>query len=352
MASLLLRALRLIPICGGWCDVTDSPETTCLRQFSNEKTVPRPCLWTASCRKVFESSPCIRWSGKVGFTWAARNRGPIFLFAAGISFIAWICIILSALALSESDTLVQGFAWAKGSAEAPDKFFATVYLGMRNRVVILDPIPPFELPPDVPTIIDTNWWDDACSAYSINATCERCRDGMPTTSTMIITSILTQTIQIATDLQRSTPYGDVNCQKVMGIVTGLYGLFSGLLSLRSFADSCWNVQPDMFSIQNYPEIGDLHLDLGPGPGVILMFVATALKAVDVLLHLITPTPLARRRKPPTSLGALPEYLAHPAEELGKPTRWGYPEVIGQDFHEDLEMDLVAVPVETKSMVHP
>ena len=54
--------------------------------------------------------------------------------------------------------------------------------------------------------------------------------------------------QVATDLQRATPYGDVNCQRAMGILTSSYGLFSGLRSMRDFADSCWREQPERFEV--------------------------------------------------------------------------------------------------------
>ena len=68
------------------------------------------------------------------------------------------------------------------------------------------------------------------------------------------------------------------------------------------------------------------LDLRAGPGVILMFVATALKAVDVLLHAIVPTPRIRHAPPMTlpGVGELPLYLRQ--GEGAEATRWGYSKV--------------------------
>ena len=138
------------------------------------------------------------------------------LTAFGFSFAAWILILLAALALGRNDSIVEAFPWARGYVESPGRFIATVSVGIRHRVIVLEPIPPFEIPPDIPSIISTGWWDDSCSGFDVlNATCDECRDGLPQTQTLILTSILTQTIQMATDLQRTTP-----CEPWDGIRSG------------------------------------------------------------------------------------------------------------------------------------
>ena len=105
--TCFLRGLRMVPICGGWCDETVNPEVTPLRQFSNEKTVPRPCLWDAKCRAITESSACCRTSGRIGFAWAAFHRAPVMLVASAFSTAAWICILLSVLGLSTTCAAVS-----------------------------------------------------------------------------------------------------------------------------------------------------------------------------------------------------------------------------------------------------
>jgi len=244
------------------------------------------------------------------------------LVASAFSTAAWICILLSVLGLSTTPSVVQTFAWAKGRAENP-YFTATIHVGLRNRVVQLEPAPNVSLPRDVPSTITTSWQDEeSCSIYSMNETCQACQDAVGATSTWAITSLLTQTVQVATDLQRTTPFGDVNCQKVMGVVTGLYGLISGLMALADFANHCWRTQPRTFSISTYPEVGTIESSFEAGPGTILIAIATVLKIVDVICHALVPTPTPRHAKPPSSIGPLPEYLV--LGELDAPTRLGYP----------------------------
>ena len=66
------------------------------------------------------------------------------------------------------------------------------------------------------------WADpESCTADAYDSDfCTSCRDVILDTESMIISSVVTEIVQMVTDLQRSTPYGDVNCQKVMGMVTG------------------------------------------------------------------------------------------------------------------------------------
>jgi len=326
LPRLLLRILVLVPICGGWCNSTTSPETTCLRQFSNENTVPRPCLWSAQCRLFFEHSRCSRTSGSIGCSWAERHRSPIMFFAFSVSFAAWIMILLASLALASNTTLVENFAWASGSIHSHGYFSAEVYLGMRRRVIDVEEYS--NATNTTHSVIVTDWSNqNACNGFisgtSLNSTCQQCVDSLDSVSTLAITSVITQTIQLATDLQRTTPYGDMNCQKIMGVLTGVYGLISGLLSLQDFADSCWRAQPDSFTIAGYPELGEVHAHFSYGFGAVLIFWATALKAVDILCHAIVPTPRQKRLKPPWDpKRILPDYLS--IGDPGKPTRGGYP----------------------------
>jgi len=316
LPHLLYRCLVAIPICGGWCNATVSPEKTCLRQFSNENTVPRPCLWSAPCRAFWESSNFSRLFGSFGLEFADRHRSPIMVTAFFVSFAAWVMIILAALALSNVTLLVKAFAWTTGTVHAHGWFEADVYLGMRSRVIVVHG--------NYSREVSTQWSDaQACADYSLNTTCAECGNAFARVTTWTVTSIVTQTIQMGTDLQRATPYGDLNCQKLMGVLTGIYGMASGLLSLDAFADSCWRAQPDAFTIRTLPMIGEVHASFRYGPGAQLVFWATAFKVVDIVLHAIVPTPRQKRVRPPwDATRTLPEYMA--IGEPGQPTRVGYP----------------------------
>ena len=73
------RSCHAGPICGGWCDTTISPETTALRQFSNEKTVPQPCLRGPDCRSFWEHNAVCRVAAGFGLPCADRNLRPRFV---------------------------------------------------------------------------------------------------------------------------------------------------------------------------------------------------------------------------------------------------------------------------------
>lgn len=101
-----------IPICGGYCAPTKSPEKTCMKRFSNEATVPQPCLRRLSCRLyVFEHNTLLRLFGRIGFGWGDRNRKHIMLFAFSLSFIAWFMTISSACAYTNSNAHLRNTYW-------------------------------------------------------------------------------------------------------------------------------------------------------------------------------------------------------------------------------------------------
>lgn len=323
VVSALLCCCARIPICGGWCDANVSPEVTCLRQFSNEKTVPRPCLWRGGCRRVFESSLLPRHFGRVGFAFADVHRAPIMTAAFCVSFLAWCCMLLSGLALTESDALVRSFAWAVGNAESPARTItATRFVGVSHRILVVSVAPSFAVSPNASLYSSVAWTDEEACSHEMESTCEQCALAAGSVTKLAIASILTQMVQMATDLQRTTPYGDMNCQKLMGVITGFYGLISGLKSLHYFSSGCWRSQPTTFTWEAAPELGAFEFEARWGPGLGLMWLATLLKAVDIVCHLIVPTPRRKRETGADDRGwSLPEYCA--AGATGGATRFGY-----------------------------
>ena len=55
-----------IPFCGGFCAPTVNPETSPIRQVSNEYTLPQPCFRSAGCRRLWETAFLCRAFGGVG----------------------------------------------------------------------------------------------------------------------------------------------------------------------------------------------------------------------------------------------------------------------------------------------
>ena len=68
----------------------------------------------------------------------------------------------------------------------------------------------------------------------------------------------------------------------MGILTGILGFLSTLAALNTFADTCFR------------ELGSndssVDLDKQFGPALVMLLIATILKAFDVWAHIVVPVP--------------------------------------------------------------
>ena len=83
-----------------------------------------------------------------------------------------------------------------------------------------------------------------------------------------------------TDFQRSTRKGDLNCQKFMALLTGIIGTITNLIALSSYADLCYTNLPESYN--------GVDMDYRLGPAFNCLLVATILKPIDVIIHLLTP----------------------------------------------------------------
>ena len=68
----------------------------------------------------------------------------------------------------------------------------------------------------------------------------------------------------------------------MGILTGFLGFFSTLAALNTFADTCFRA---LGSNQS-----GVDLDKQFGPALVMLLIATILKAFDVWAHIVVPVP--------------------------------------------------------------
>lgn len=335
--SMLLFCLRAIPFCGGWCDVHENPEKTVFVTFSNEKSVTRLCL-VPSCRAWCEYSTFCRASGAIGFPMAQRFRRRIMCTAFTFTFIGWVCMLLSALGGSNDARILTWFSWApfRTNIEMPDGTIVPnagieTYVGVNSRMVYLTGMTVVNqsvvpMPGRRPLNLEPIPWDDgACSEgllgtgkldSTMEVACSACYASRERTMSFIISSCLTQIFQLLTDLQRLTRYGDLNCQKNMGVVTSATGLISGLSSLASFHAGCIASLPS--NTVYYATSSTLARGLGAshitmvitkrvGLGMLLMALGTVLKLVDVILHLLLPTPEPKRQRFTGTL-SLVEYM--------------------------------------------
>ena len=161
-----------------------------------------------------------------------------------------------------TNSTVKNTNWTYGESDT-----AEYYVGLYEVIVEVDGLGSAEL----------RWDDDACP----NSYCEDCKDACDATVSSAIIALITCFPTLQTDLQRSTIKGDLNCQKIMGMVTGIVGTLSTLIALSVYADGCYRNLPDKDDAQD-----DITWHLGPGFTCLL--VATLLKPIDFLIHTLMP----------------------------------------------------------------
>ena len=80
-------------------------------RFSNEETVPQPCLRKRCCRSFFEHNAVMRNFGRVGFPVCERNRKPIMLLAFFFSFLGWFFTIAAMCAYTAENDATINVGW-------------------------------------------------------------------------------------------------------------------------------------------------------------------------------------------------------------------------------------------------
>jgi len=309
----------------------NSPDQGCLKYLSNENTLPAPVFMPMKCRRIHEHSGCARWIGQIGFKKLSQDsvRSKIMLCAFSLSVTAWVFIILGAFAVSNSASLIGSFGWAEANYPLGGGSSIRVEAGIWSRAAV------FTSPNASQTVVGS--WAECSDNYTLggysiylanavpawfageveddpNEFCSSCAAVSQSTAMFVYLAIFTQIPQILTDLQRTTRYGDVNCQKLWGIFTSFLGMISGFQSLRTFASSCWQDLPSKYYV-SAPDgtITTLNVEWAPGPGFILMLIGIIMKGIDVAIHLIVPAPVERSRPQPKPIGAV-EYMRLDGQE--------------------------------------
>lgn len=225
--------------------------------------LPYPICCQLSCfRNGCEKRGCCVNLGKIGLKVFPKHRAVIMFIAAAFSFLAFILCIASACSLSYSNSQVKNTNWTYGKSDESEFF-----VGLYEIIVNAKGSKEREL----------KWSDGDCP----NSYCEECQDACNSTISSVIISLITCIPTIQTDLQRSTIKGDLNCQKIMGMFTGIVGTISTLVALSAYADGCYRNLPD------YDE-DDNQIKWQLGPGFSCLLVATLLKPIDFFIHLLMP----------------------------------------------------------------
>lgn len=303
-----------IPICGGFCAPTENPDTSCYRHVSNEYTIPASPRFM-QLAPACEFSPCCVFCGKLGVRQCTAQRKPVFTFAAAVNLASLILCIIAALSgfATEASTL-ERLPWVKGTGKQCIQGSCadvSVYIGITARYVTSTS--------GGVTTSQVSKWDDGATCNALDQTsndiCKKCKDNLIAKSSLIF-GIIGAFPTIATDLQRTTIFGDVNCQNTMGIVTNLFSFVMTLWSLISFRIACYMDLPDKY--------GGATMDWDMGPGFRCLMLAVIIKLIDVICHLLVQTPQERWRKPEKELTSVTDYM----KLCGSPVEIKKPDVVG------------------------
>eukprot|EP00940_MAST-03C_sp_MAST-3C-sp2_P000646 g646.t1 len=191
--------------------------------------------------------------------------------------------------------IVQIFAWGKGSLDLKsDLPEVDLYIGANRYVVDIIEGDAAAISEATSGSIDEgagvygmNWDDEeACSRQFNGSTyCEDCKDVVLGQVTSAYTGLLSSFGQVMADVTRRNFETDYNCQKTMGIVTGIVGIASNIYAIMLFKTTCVDSIND-----NFP---GLESDIALGFGMQALIASTVIKVVDTMAHVIVPTPEER-----------------------------------------------------------
>eukprot|EP00403_Amphidinium_massartii_P027596 CAMPEP_0178404400 /NCGR_PEP_ID=MMETSP0689_2-20121128/17863_1 /TAXON_ID=160604 /ORGANISM="Amphidinium massartii, Strain CS-259" /LENGTH=284 /DNA_ID=CAMNT_0020025381 /DNA_START=200 /DNA_END=1054 /DNA_ORIENTATION=- len=249
---------------------------------------------------------------------ASHNRKTFMLFAVFVNLIAMVFVLLSCISgLASDKALVKALPWVTGEAPATMGPWKT-YISITSRVDRMEcGLGQFQSVCNstrFPAAEGWVWQEEgafersvewsqasACTQALDVATCEKCRDNALTSASLVL-AIVGQMATITSNLQRSTVYGDVNCQAFWGVGSNVMSFFSSLTSLLSFRSACYQALPS-----------------GPTWKLGIAFHAVALtlvfKIVDAVFHFILPTPEVRWHKPPGEVASIEDYMSLACEDI-------------------------------------
>lgn len=146
------------------------------------------------------------------------------------------------------------------------------------------------------------WSDDRSCGEAGDETvemCQDCRDNLLSTTTLYI-GVFSQLPTMATNCQRSTPFGDVNCQASLGVLSNLLGFASAYAAYQAYSTACYTAMPSTINGQPW--------EWKMGLGLHCLLATIFIKLFDAGLHGVLRTPPARWQSPGKDVTDVTEYL--------------------------------------------
>mmetsp|Transcript_25104 Transcript_25104/g.55696 ORF Transcript_25104/g.55696 Transcript_25104/m.55696 type:complete len:241 (-) Transcript_25104:960-1682(-) len=197
-------------------------------------TAPPLCMYSKSLYWCLSDNSICARVGKMGFKWADRERSKIFFWAFWVSCLSWVLLAAALATVSSSPDTVKMVPFFQGEIRFSDAegeaHNVRFYAGL--KAIVVEGCEGDYCPPH------SQGWDSV-SCNEIFASCTQCVDASVASFSTLVGAFVTQLPQITSDLQRSTTRGDLHCQKIFGVLTGILGLLSTLSALSSFASLCY-----------------------------------------------------------------------------------------------------------------
>ena len=216
--------------------------------------------------------------GQIGFEFGEKYRSQLMFCAFWLSFVSFFLMFVVFCSTADNPRTVQNTAWIIGDLKGNSNFGnqTDIYMGLRYVVV--------DCSGDYcsPEANDFRWGSDECPQIQTASACNDCKKAADDTLTSAITGFITMIPQMSTNLQRSQAKGDLNCQKVMGMVTSFIGCITTLIALSDFLTQCYDNIPDSI-------LGE-DTNYRYGPSTICMFIVAIFKFLDFLFNLVVPVP--------------------------------------------------------------
>jgi hypothetical protein len=223
-----------------------------------------------------------------------------------------ILAILSCLGFEKNENLVRAFPWTKGkfhiTSDSPQiNMEVHVHVGLGAIIVDTFNVPDWLSKAKATKLKRMNevqaFDSEGCKkgflTETLNTTlCTTCQEASAGLLVPAIFAVITCLPSIQTDIQRMFPRYDLNCQKFMAVfIAGMFGTISTLATIYGYSSGCWRNFPEKGLHQITPENTlSNHINVMfdgnwyGGPGLSLMIAATLLKVVNMICHLIVPTP--------------------------------------------------------------
>jgi len=191
--------------------------------------------------------------------------------AAFLSFTALILQVIPVIGISEEEGPRREAAWIKANTKI-NGTETNLFFSLSG--VMFD---------QGGTVTNIDWSAEACDQNIDPGACNDCKDASQASYSTAILSLITAVPQFLTDLQRSTEAGDLNCQKMFGIVTGIVGFITTLNSILIYLNSCRDSLPTT-------NADGENVEYVFGASIICLTLATFMKWIDVFVHIIMPVP--------------------------------------------------------------